>query len=170
MTDGVPALALGIDPADAGIMNDPPRPRDESVITRRMWAGIFFFGAIMAAGTLLVLDACLPGGLIEGSGNLRYAQTMAFTTVVFFSLFTVFNARSDERSAFVGMFSNRWLWGAVLLSLLLQAAVIYVPFLQHAFSTVNLSLGDWLCCTAVASSVLWLRELSKVVIRSIRRE
>ena len=136
------------------------------MITRRMWAGIIFVGAIMAAGTLLVLDASLPGGLIEGSGDMRYAHTMAFTTLVFFSLFTVFNARSDERSAFAGMFSNKWLWGAVLLSLLLQVAVIYIPVLQQAFSTVSLSLGDWLRCAAVASSVLWLRELSKVVTRA----
>ena len=55
VTDGAPALALGVDPADAGLMNRPPRPRSEGVITRRMWAGIFFVGAIMAAGTLLVL-------------------------------------------------------------------------------------------------------------------
>jgi P-type Ca2+ transporter type 2C len=169
VTDGAPALALGMDPADAGIMNEPPRPRGEGVITRRMWAGIFFVGAIVAAGTLLVLDASLPGGLLEGSGSMRYAQTMAFTTLVFFSLFNVFNARSDERSAFVGLFSNTWLWGAVLLSLLLQAAVIYIPFLQQAFSTVSLSFGDWVGCAAVASSVLWLRELSKVVTRAIYR-
>ena len=130
-----------------------------------MWAGIFFVGVIMAAGTLLVLDASLPGGLLEGSGTMRYAQTMAFTTLVFFSLFTVFNARSDERSAFVGLFSNPWLWGAVLVSLVLQAAVVYLPFLQQAFSTVGLSVGDWLRCAAVASSVLWLRELSKLVVR-----
>jgi Ca2+-transporting ATPase len=132
-----------------------------------MWFGIFFIGAIMAAGTLFVLDASLPGGLIESSGSMRYAQTMAFTTLVFFSLFTVFNARSDEQSAFVGLFSNKWLWGAVLLSLLLQVAVIYIPFLQQAFSTVSLSLGDWLRCLAVASSVLWLRELSKIFTRAI---
>jgi Ca2+-transporting ATPase len=81
---------------------------------------------------------------------------------VLFSLFTVFNARSDEQSAFVGMFSNKWLWGAVLSSLLLQMAVIYIPLLQQAFSTVSLSVGDWLRCAAVASSVLWLRELSKL--------
>ena len=165
VTDGAPALALGVDPAEAGLMQKPPRPRNEGVITRTMWVGIFFVGTITAAGTLLVLDASLPGGLIEGSGNMRYAQTMAFTTLVFFQLFTVFNARSDERSAFAGLFSNKWLWGAVLLSLLLQAAVIYVPFLQQAFSTVSLSFGDWLRCAAVASSVLWLRELSKMVTR-----
>jgi P-type Ca2+ transporter type 2C len=166
VTDGAPALALGLDPPDADVMRQPPRPRGERVITRRMWAGILLVGAIMAAGTLLVLDASLPGGLIEGSGNMRYAQTMAFTTLVFFSLLTVFNARSDERSAFAGMFSNKWIWGAVLLSLLLQAAVVYIPFLQQAFSTLSLSLGDWLRCAAVASSVLWLRELSKIITRA----
>jgi Ca2+-transporting ATPase len=96
---------------------------------------------------------------------MRYAQTMAFTTLVFFSLFAVFNARSDERSAFVGMLSNRWLLGALLLSLLLQAAVVYIPFLQQAFSTVSLSFKDWLQCAAVASSVLWLREASKIMTR-----
>ena len=105
VTDGAPALALGVDPADAGLMNRPPRPRSEGVITRRMWAGIFFVGAIMATGTLLVLDASLSGGLIEGSGNMRYAQTMAFTTLMLFQLFNVFNARSDEQSAFQGTFS-----------------------------------------------------------------
>ena len=169
VTDGAPALALGVDPADVDVMTKPPRPRIEGVITRTMWSGIFYVGAIMAAGTLLVLDASLPGGLIEGAGTMRYAQTMAFTTLVFFSLFTLFNARSDERSAFVGLFSNKWLWAAVLLSLLLQAAVIYIPLLQQAFSTVALSAGDWLRCAALGSSVLWLRELSKVVTRARSR-
>jgi Ca2+-transporting ATPase len=169
VSDGAPALALGVDPADDGLMTVPPRPRSEGVITRRMWAGILFVGAISAAGTLLTLDASLPGGLIEGSGTLRYAQTMAFTTLVFFSLFTIFNARSDERSAFSGMFANKWLWGAIALSLLLQVAVVYVPFLQKAFSTVGLGLRDWLLCAAVASSVLWLRELSKVGARLMRQ-
>jgi Ca2+-transporting ATPase len=169
VTDGAPAFALGVDPADEGVMAQSPRPRSEGVITRDMWAGILFIGAIMAAGTLLVLDASLPGGLIEGAGNVLYAQTMAFTTLVFFSLFTVFNARSDERSAFAGLFSNKWLWASVALSLFLQAAVIYVPFLQQAFSTVTLDVRDWLVCAAVASSVLWLRELSKVMRRTRNR-
>ena len=166
VTDGAPALALGVDPADAGLMNRPPRPHSEGVITHRMWKGIFFVGAIMAIGTLLILDASLSGGLIEGSGNMRYAQTMAFTTLMMFQLFNVFNARSDERSAFDGLFHNQWLWGALGLSLALHVAVIYVPFLQNAFSTVGLSLSDWLRCAAVASSVLWLRELNKIVTRA----
>jgi len=163
VTDGAPALALGVDPADEGLMQRSPRPRSEGVITRRMWAGIFFVGTIMAAGTLLVLDASLPGGLIEGSGNMRYAQTMAFTTLMMFQLFNVFNARSDTRSAFRGFFRNRWLWSALGLSLALHVAVIYVSFLQNAFSTASLGIGDWLRCAAVANSVLWLRELSKLM-------
>jgi Ca2+-transporting ATPase len=166
VTDGAPALALGVDPADENLMQRPPRPRSEGVITGRMWAGIFFVGAVMAAGTLLVLDASLSGGLIEGSGNMRYAQTMAFTTLMMFQLFNVFNARSDTQSAFHGFFHNRWLWSALGLSLALHFAVIYIPFLQNAFSTTGLSIGDWLRCAAVASSVLWLRELSKLITRA----
>jgi Ca2+-transporting ATPase len=168
VTDGAPALALGVDPADAGIMSKPPRMEGEGVITRQMWFGIFFVGAVMAVGTLFVLDASLPGGFVEGSGDLRYAQTMAFTTLVLFQTFNVFNARSDQRSAFRGLITNRWLWLAIILSLALQAAVVYVPVLQQAFSTVELSLTDWLGCAAVASSVLWLRELSKSLTRALK--
>ncbi|MBC7879940.1 MAG: cation-translocating P-type ATPase [Anaerolineae bacterium] len=169
ITDGAPALALGVDPGDAQLMLKPPRLRGEGVITRRMWVGILFVGMVMATGTLLVLDASLPGGFIEGSGSLQYAHTMTFTTLTMFQLFNVFNARSDEQSAFHELFKNHWLWGAILMSISLQIAVIYVPFLQVAFSTVNLSLGDWLRCTVVASSVLWLSELTKLVSRTTSR-
>ncbi len=165
VSDGAPALALGLDPGSEEAMTKPPRPREEGVITRSMWAGIVFVGTITAAGTLFVLDASLPGGLVAGTGTLAYGQTMAFTTLVLFSLFTVFTSRSDEQSAFSGLFSNPWLWAAAGVSLLLQVAVVYLPFLQKPFSTVSLSLDDWLFCTLVASSVLWLRELSKLIIR-----
>ncbi|HEX6291702.1 MAG TPA: cation-translocating P-type ATPase [Herpetosiphonaceae bacterium] len=167
VTDGPPALALGLDPADPDVMTRPPRPQGSGVITPRMWAGIVFVGLVMAVGTLLVLDGALPGGLLDGDGDLPYARTLAFTTLMLFQLFNVFNARSDERSAFQMLLRhthNWWLWGAIALSLALHLLVIYVPFLQRAFSTVGLSLGDWLLCTAVASSVLWLRELSKLII------
>jgi magnesium-transporting ATPase (P-type) len=165
VTDGAPALALGVDPADARLMRRPPRPKDEGVITGHMWAGIAFVGAVMAAATLFVLDASLPGGFVSGSGDLRHAQTMAFTTLMLCQLFNVFNARSDDRSAFADLFTNRWLWAAVAASLVLQAAVIYLPFLQKAFSTASLSGGDWLRCLAAASTVLWLREADKLVRR-----
>ena len=166
VTDGPPALALGLDPADDGLMTRPPRPHTERVITAQMWRGIFFVGAIMAVGTLLVLDASLPGGVINGSGDVPYAQTMAFTTLMLFQMFNVVNSRSDEESAFHRLFNNRWLTIAIGASLALQVAVVYAPFLQRAFGTVPLSGSDWLICALVASSVLWLRELSKVVSRA----
>jgi Ca2+-transporting ATPase len=122
----------------------------------------------MAVGTLFVFDAALPGGVIDGGGTVAYAQTMAFTTLTMFQLFNALNARSDDRSAFAGLFANRWLWAALGLSVGLQIAVIYVPVLQAAFSTVSLGPRDWLVCIGVASSVLWLRELSKLLLRAPR--
>jgi P-type Ca2+ transporter type 2C len=168
VTDGPPALALGVDPPDEGLMRQPPRPAAEGVITPRMWRGIFFVGIIMAAGTLLVLDASMPGGLLEGDGDLRYGQTMAFTTLMLFQIFNVANARSDEESAFNHLFTNQWLWVAVGMSVFLQFLVLYVPFLQRAFGTTALGVGDWAVCVAVASSVLWLREVSKAITRARR--
>jgi Ca2+-transporting ATPase len=165
VTDGPPALALGVDPADDGLMDQPPRPPGERVITARMWSGIVFVGVIMAAGTLFVLDASLPGGFVDGRGDLRYAQTMAFTTLMLCQMFNVLNARSDEQSAFVHAFRNAWLWTAIAGSVALQVVVVYVPFLQNAFGTASLNVWDWIFCVAVASSVLWLREGSKAVIR-----
>src|SRR5215208_7874527 len=105
--------------------------------------------------------------ILEGTGTMRYGQTMTFTTLMMFQLFNALNARSDEESAFRGLFRNRWLWAAIALSLFLHAAVVYVPFLQEAFSTTDLDAGDWFPCAAVASSVLWLRELSKVITRAM---
>ena len=165
VTDGAPALALGLDPADPDVMQQQPRPQGSGVITRDMWLGIVFVGFIMAVGTLLVLDASLPGGLIAGSGDMPYGRTMAFSTLMLFQMFNVFNARSDTHSVFYQLFHNPWLFGAVALSILLHVAVIYVPFLQRAFDTVPLQASDWLTCVLVASSVMWLRELSKAVQR-----
>ena len=165
VTDGPPALALGVDPASEDLMHRPPRPVGEGVLTPQMWRGIAFVGVIMAAGTLFALDVSLPGGFVDGSGSLRYAQTMAFTTLMLFQIVNVVNARSDHISAFVGLFTNPWLWTAVALSVALQVAVVYVPVLQQAFGTVGLSAGDWLRCIAIASSVLWLREIGKLFAR-----
>jgi Ca2+-transporting ATPase len=169
VTDGAPALALGVDPADEGLMQKPPRPPGEGVITARMWRGIFFVGAVIAASTLLVFDASLPGGIIEGSGALPYAQTMAFTTLMLAQMFNAFNARSDERSAFPHLFTNRWLWLSVVLSLVLQCVVLYVPAMQRAFGTVALDPVDWARCIVAASAVFWIRELNKVITRRLSR-
>jgi P-type Ca2+ transporter type 2C len=122
-------------------------------------------GVLMAAGTLMVFDAALPGGWIEGTGAIEYGQTVAFTSLMLFQLFNAFNARSSVHSAFRGLFRNRWLWAAVTLSIGLHMLLIYVPFLQVAFGTVRLSAGDWVRCVTVASSVLWIAEAAKFLSR-----
>jgi Ca2+-transporting ATPase len=147
------------------VMNRPPRPKGEGVITRGMWTNICLAGVVMAVGTLAVLDASLPGGFIEGEGSMRYAQTMAFTTLMLFQMFNVFNSRSNDESAFRGLFHNPGLWLGLGVSILLQVLVVHLPFFQQAFSTSSLSAADWMRCTLVASSVLWVLELYKVWIR-----
>ena len=165
LTDAAPALALGVEPSDPDRMSRPPRDPTSNVITGEMWAAMLLIGAIVAVGTLGVLDWALPGGLIEGDESVERARTLAFTTLVFFQLVNVFNARSDRASAFSRPFSNRWIWAAIAISVLLQILVIYVPFLQAAFGTAPLSLEDWLVCLAVSSLVLWPIELLKWVAR-----
>jgi Ca2+-transporting ATPase len=164
LTDAGPALALGVEPADPRVMTKPPRQPQSRVINRMMWFDIFFVGLIMMLGTLGVMDWALPGGLLPGGSNsMRYAQTLAFTTLVFFQLFNTLNARSDEVSAFIALCSNPWLWLAIGVSVGLQIGVISLPFLHQPFRTVPLSLTDWVVCTAVGSTVLWLRELLKLM-------
>ena len=168
LTDAGPALALGVEPADHDVMLRPPRDPRSRVIDRSMWIDIVYIGSIMGVGTLLVMDATLPGGFLAdyAGRGIRHAQTMAFTTLVLYQLFNTFNARFTDRSAFHRLGANRWLWVAVATSIALQLAVVYLPFLQRPFRTVPLTSFDWLVCTAVASSVLWAAELKKLVTRS----
>ena len=162
LTDTGPALSLGVDPRDLQQMHQPPRAPKSHVISNSMWRSIGIASVLMSISTLFVIDWSLAGGLIPGGGTVRYAQTMAFTTLVLTQLFNVFNARSDEVSAFRTLWVNSWTWFAVFLSLLLQIAVLYVPPLQHAFNTVPLQITDWLVCCASASIVLWGQELLKL--------
>jgi Ca2+-transporting ATPase len=166
VTDGAPALALGVDHPEEGLMKRHPRPAGERVITPRMWFNIALAGVVMAASTLAALDASMPGGFIEGDRSLRYGQSMAFTTLTLAQLFNVFNARSDTRSAFAHLFTNRWLWASLALSFLLQVLVLYVPPLQRAFATESLSVLDWVKCGVAASAVFWVMELAKLIRRA----
>jgi magnesium-transporting ATPase (P-type) len=169
LTDTAPALAMGVDPPPDDVMARPPRRITDRVIDAEMQVGVVFVGLIMAAATLLTLDIGLPGGLVDGSDGLTEARTMAFTTLVLAQLFNCFNARSDRVSAFHHLFTNPLLWAAIGLSVLLQVAVVYVPFLNDAFDTTALDGPDWLLCVAMASSVLWADELRKLVTGRMRR-
>jgi potassium/sodium efflux P-type ATPase len=168
LTDSAPALALGVDAPPDNVMQRPPRRLSDRVIDGEMWFGIFWVGLVMAIVTLVALDLRLPGGLVGGSGDIEQARTMAFTTLVVAQLFNCFNARSDRTSAFQHLFTNRWLWGAIALSLVLQVAVVQLPFLNEAFGTTPLGLADWLICVGLASVVLWADEGKKLVERRLR--
>ena len=168
LTDTAPALAMGVDPPPDDVMSRPPRRLTDRVIDAEMQVGVVFVGLVMAVAALLAIDIDLPGGMIEGHGTLAEARTLAFTTLVLAQLFNCFNARSDRVSAFHHLFTNGLLWAAIALSLLLQFAVIYVPFLHDAFDTSALGLDDWLLCVGLASSVLWADELRKLVSRRLR--
>ena len=143
-----------------------PRHVDERLIDSRMWSSVIQTGVVIALVSLLTMDFYLPGGLIQGAGDLSTARTAGFTTLVFTSLFTCFTARSDTTSAFSHLFVNPWLWGAVALSLSLQVAVVHVPFLNTAFGTAPLAPGQWLVCAAMASVVLIYSEGLKLLRRS----
>jgi P-type Ca2+ transporter type 2C len=169
LTDTAPALALGVDRATGDVMARPPRSRREPIIDREMQVGVLFVGVAMAAATLLTLDMKLPGGLIEGSASLREARTAAFTVLVFAQLFNCFNSRSERASAFAGLFSSPVLWAAIAVSVGLQILVVSLPALNVAFGTAPLALSDWLLCVAMASAVLWIDELKKLIVRGLLR-
>jgi calcium-translocating P-type ATPase len=168
LTDSAPALAIGVDPPPDDVMGRPPRRLTDRVIDREMWRGILWVGLVMAVVTLAALDLGLSGGLLGGSGEIDQGRTMAFTTLVLAQLFNCFNARSDRTSAFHHLFTNRLLWGAIAISAALQVAVVQLPFLNDAFSTTPLALGEWMVCLGLASIVLWADEAKKLFERRLR--
>jgi magnesium-transporting ATPase (P-type) len=149
-------------------MRRPPRRPADRIIDREMWVGILWVGFVMAAVTLVSLDLTLRGGVLGGSGDIEEARTVAFTTLVLAQLFNCFNARSDRTSAFHHLFTNRLLWGAVALSVVLQVAVVQLPFLNDAFGTTPLAPTDWVLCAGLASVVLWADEAKKLLERAWR--
>lgn len=166
LTDTVPGLALGVDPQTDDVMARPPRRLTERVIDARMWRGIVLVGTVMGLITLAVIDYYLPGGFFDGSEDLATARTAGFTVLVLAQLFNAFNSRSESASAFAGPVSW-WLWAAVAVAAGLQVAVVHVPFLATAFGTSPLRADQWLVCVLVASVVLWVSEVRKLIARTI---
>jgi Ca2+-transporting ATPase len=141
VSDGAPALALGMEKGDPDIMKHPPRPPKEPVINRDMAIGIGVIAVVDAIAILLAFYF----GLQRYPGHLEAAQTIAFVTLCTSELLRAYTARSEYHSVFaIGVFSNKWMNWAVLASFLLVLAVVYVPFLRPFFDTVPLTLDDWL--------------------------
>ncbi|AGF96260.1 Cation-transporting ATPase, E1-E2 family [Methanosarcina mazei Tuc01] len=148
ITDGLPPMALSVEPPDRGLMRQKPRNVEEGLITRREITAGLGIGTLVTLQALIVLVWSLESGF-----SLSKLQTMVFTLVVFSEMFNAFNWRSDRYSVFsLGLFTNKALIYAVLTTVVLQLMVIYVPFLQLAFSTVPLSLPEWGIILALAST------------------
>ncbi|MEY3288037.1 MAG: hypothetical protein RLZZ419_279 [Pseudomonadota bacterium] len=156
--DGPPAMSLGVDPARTACMNEAPRDPEARILSLRRFGNLFGFGLTMAVGTLGVLYYGLQ------TGKAEHATTIAFTTFVLFQIFNVFNARAEKYSTFNrNFFANRMLWLAIASVILLQILVIHWPPAQALFHTTALTQRDWMIATGVASSVLILEELRKLL-------
>ncbi len=167
ITDIFPALALALEPSAPGLMQRPPRDPKESLLPPRFIGLIVWQGMLLAGVTLLAFFLGMRWYGTEGEG-LRHAVTLAFMTLALAQVFHAFNARSLHRSAFdARVFTNGWLWGAVVVCLLLQVAAVYVPFLQTVLQTVPLSGRDWGVIAACSLLPVAIVELVKLVQRSV---
>ena len=162
--DGPPAMALGLDRPDPGVMRRPPRAVGERILTGPRIFRITLSALVMAIGALAVLE--LAPGPEPQADVATTAGTLAFTTFVFSQVFNLLNVRSREASVFTrATLTNRALWLALAAIVVLQVLVVQTPALQGFFTTTALTGGQWLVAVAVASAVLWVEEARKAVSR-----
>ncbi|MBC7363438.1 MAG: calcium-transporting P-type ATPase, PMR1-type [Candidatus Aminicenantes bacterium] len=165
VTDGFPALGLGFDPPDRDIMNRPPRKPNEPIVDRKRAVLMILQGMFIALSTLAAYFYVLN---VEKEGIVR-ARTAAFIVLSVSQLFHALNSRSQMKSIFeLGFFTNLKLIWAILVSLVLQLAVVYVPFLQKIFKTQNLTAFDWVLIFVLSSLTLWLMEVIKFFNKEFR--
>ena len=165
ITDGFPALALGVEPEEAGVMARQPRRQRESIVSGGMGFHIAWVGGLMVVGTLGLYAAFLPPGVADDD-VLKHPRTIAFLTISLFQVFHVLAIRVWGQSVFTaGFFRNPYLIVAVVIAVGLQFGVIYVPPLAAVFKTVPLALEEVLLCAALASSVFVLVEIEKGIRR-----
>jgi len=162
VTDGAPALALGMEKGDPDTMRKPPRPPKEPVINRDMAIGL---AAVSIVDTIAILTAFYLA-LDRFAGHVEAAQTVAFVTLCTSELLRAFTARSEYYSVFsIGVFSNRWMVWAVGISFILVLMTVYVPFLRPFFDTAPLSFADWLFMAPFFFASPITMELVKVYLR-----
>jgi len=162
LTDGLPGLALAVEPQERGVMLRPPRPPKETVFARGMWQHILWVGLLMG-GVCIATQAWA-----YGTGQAHW-QTMVFTVLTLSQLGHALAVRSERDSLFAqGLLSNRPLLGAVLLTVALQLAVIYVPALTVVFHTAPLSPGELGACLVLSTIVFFAVEMEKMLVRAGR--
>ncbi len=158
VTDGLPAMALGLEPPEPGIMSQKPRPRSENIFARRLGWIILSRGVYIAAVTLFAFVVGMAAASwMNYDEPLVLARSMALTTLVFAQLCYVFECRSERYSPFeLGFFKNNFLVLAVCLSISMQLSVLYVPALQNIFFTCALNAWQWgLILVITGSKLLW---------------
>jgi Ca2+-transporting ATPase len=168
VTDGLPALALGVEPPEPGIMDRPPRDPREPIINREMWIGIGVQSVLITAATLSAFALGLfwfPGPV--DAGKITAAQTFAFTTLVLSELFRAFTSRSERVALWrLGLLSNRTMLLAFASSLAIILAIIYVPILDPVFHTTFLDLGHWALILPLALVASVGAEITKAFLRA----
>jgi P-type Ca2+ transporter type 2C len=163
ITNGLPALALGVDPKDPDQMSQPPRIPGKRLMQAREWLSLVGVGAVMAAAALW---AFWQAGGSHTAVELPRARALAFAVLSISPMFHALNCRSQTRSIFqLGLFSNRAIWGAIAIGVTLQAMALYVPALTPIFKTVPLPLSDVVLVLVLAALPLVIGEILKVYLR-----
>jgi Ca2+-transporting ATPase len=155
-TDGLPALALAVDPPEPGLMCRRPRSRGSGIFTRSV-VTLMIIGGLWSA----IVNVGLFAWEVGSGRTLKHAMTMTFVSLVLIQFFKAYNFRSDRVSVFHQPFTNRWLNLAIVWELCLLVVIIYVPALQHPFHTFSLSLVDWCVVVGAALTICPVLELAK---------
>ncbi len=164
ITDGLPALALGLEKGDPDIMDQPPRPVREPIINREMIIGIAVQTVAISAAVLIAFSIGLKAGEAHG-------RTMAFATLSISELLRAYTSRSERYSLWaIGVFTNKWMQWAVLSSLVLLLAIIYVPILDPIFGTTFLTGQDWLVMLPLILMPSVAAEINKLVLRKLSEQ
>lgn len=167
LTDGVTALALGVERSEPDAMTRPPRDPAEPIVDRLGMAWIAGMGLIIGVVSLIVFRVSLG----DGTGDdLVRAQTLAFTVMVLLEKMNVFNFRSERQPLrSLGLFSNRWLIVAWSGAVIAQIAAVHLPGLSDALGTTGLTLRDWLLLALIAVPILLIGEAAKTILRRAER-
>jgi Ca2+-transporting ATPase len=163
-TDGLPAIALSIDPPDVDVMTQKPRPRRQTIFSAnvlRYLAGTGIWTAVVTIGIFV--------WAVDSGKNFLEAQSMCFVTLILIEFFNAFNCRSLEHSLFkIGPWSNRWLLLAILWECILLGLIVYLPVLQGPFNTYALTLTDWVIAVLSASTIFIGVEIYKLIVSRVR--
>ncbi len=159
-TDGLPALALAVDPPEDDLMKRPPRNPRVGIFTRPVVLLMLIGGLWSTIANLSLYGWALTSGLPHDE-----AMTISFVTLALIEFFKAYSFRSDRHSIFTGMFRNKWLNLATFWELALLLVVVYVPFLHEPFGTFSLTLRDWLIIAAVSFTIIPVLELGKWMVR-----